>query len=147
MKTPNKVNPSARHKARRFALQALYEWQVTHEIISVIVEQYAEEPLMRKADAEYFQELLVEIPARHVVLDEYFKPVLDRLHKDLNLVEMAILRIATYELAHRLEIPYKVIINEAIELAKEFGAEESHKYINGVLDQVAQQLRKTEMNA
>jgi len=146
MNTSAKINIAARHKARRFALQALYQWQIAKHSVSEIAAQYAEERLMPKADQAYFKELITEIPARQEELDSHFQPFLDRNLTELDPVELAILRMAAYEMALRLEIPYRVVINEAVELAKEFGAEESYKYINGIVDQLAKKLRVVEIN-
>jgi len=140
-----KINPSARRKARRFALQALYQWQITKQPISEIAVQYSKEQHMPKADVAYFEELLKEIPACHQTLDAQFTSALDRPLAELDPIELTVLRIATYELSKRIEIPYRVVINEAIELAKEFGAEDGYKYINGILDQVSKQLRQVEI--
>lgn len=142
-----KINAAARHKARRFALQALYQWQIAKHSVNEIAAQYAEERLMPKADQSYFQELITEIPAKQQELDEQFQSFLDRGLTELDPIELAILRMAAYEMVVRLEIPYRVVINEAVELAKEFGAEESYKYINGIVDQLAKKLRKIEINS
>lgn len=142
-----KINAAARHKARRFALQALYQWQIAQHSINEIADQFAEERLMPKADKAYFQELITEIPAKQPALDEHFHAFLDRSLTDLDPIELAILRMAAYEIVVRLEIPYRVVINEAVELAKEFGAEESYKYINGIVDQMAKKLRQIEINS
>jgi len=147
MNKPSKINIAARHKARRFALQALYQWQIANHSVHEIAAQFAEERLMPKADQAYFQELITEIPAKYLELDEYFKPFLDRSLAELDPIELAILRMAAYEMTVRLEIPYRVVINEAVELAKEFGAEDGYKYINGIVDQLAKKLRKIELNS
>ncbi len=140
-----KFNKAARHKARRFALQALYQWQIANHSTEEIAAQFAQERLMPKADKAYFQELITEIPAKQADLDSQFEPFLDRSLTDLDPIELAILRIATYEMIARLEIPYRVVINEAVELAKEFGAEEGYKYINGIIDHLAKKLRHVEI--
>jgi N utilization substance protein B len=142
-----KFNAAARHKARRFALQALYQWQIAQHSIKEIAVQFAEERLMPKADQAYFQELITQVPAKQPELDAHFQTFLDRNLNELDPIELAILRMAAYEMAQRLEIPYRVVIDEAVELAKEFGAEESYKYINGVVDQMAKTLRKIEINS
>lgn len=144
---PKKINFAARHKARRFALQALYQWQIASHPVQEIAAQFAEERLMPKADVEYFQLLLHEIPAKVQALDEHFQPYLDRKLAELDPIELTVLRMAAYEMAERLEIPYRVVIDEAIELAKEFGAEDSYKYINGVVNQLAKKLRSVERSA
>ena len=140
-------SPAARRKARRFTVQALYQWQMTGANIGEIETQFRTDNDMCKTDVTYFHELLHEIPKCVNELDETFRPLLDREIKDLDRVELAILRIGTYELSRRPDVPFKVAINEGIELAKYFGATESHKYVNGILDKVAQRLRVLEMKA
>ncbi|MFZ5603446.1 MAG: transcription antitermination factor NusB [Pseudomonadota bacterium] len=142
-----KPSPAARRKARRFTVQALYQWQMTGANIGEIETQFRTDNDMCKTDVAYFHELLHEIPKCVNELDETFRPLLDREIKDLDRVELAILRIGTYELSRRPDVPFKVAINEGIELAKYFGATESHKYVNGILDKVAQRLRVLEMKA
>ncbi|MEP1552994.1 transcription antitermination factor NusB, partial [Paraglaciecola sp.] len=99
---------------------------------------------MQKVDTEYFLELLRNVVKDCAELDKKMKPYLGRLPEELDPVEFAILRIATYELVARIDVPFKVVINEAIELAKSFGAEDSHKFVNGVLDKAIKTLRKDE---
>ncbi len=140
-----KPSPAARRKARRFTVQALYQWQMTGANLGEIETQFRVDNDLRKTDSAYFHELLHQIPKCVNELDAYFVPFLDRDLKDLDRVELAILRIGTYELSKRVDVPYKVAINEGIELAKYFGATESHKYINGILDRVAQKLRVLEL--
>lgn len=106
--------------------------------------RYRVENAMHKVDLDYFHELLHRIPVESEALDALFEPHLDRAFAALDPVELATLRIGTYELKHRLDVPYRVVINEAIELAKVFGAAESHKYVNGVLDRLSFELRKAE---
>ncbi len=142
-----KPKPAARRKARRFALQALYQWQMTGENLNEIELQFRTANDLRKTDVDYFRELLHKIPAVVNELDELIEPFLDRNKNELDQVELAALRIGTYELAKRVDVPYRVAINEGIELAKYFGATESHKYVNGVLDKVAQKLRAAEFKA
>jgi N utilization substance protein B len=141
----SKVVPSARRKARKLCVQALYQWQMTRDDVQRIDNQFCEDNDLRKTDAGYFKELLHQIPANVTELDGYFEPFLDRRREELDQVELAILRISTYELAKRPDIPYRVVINEGIELAKTFGATDSHKYVNGVLDRVAGKLRAPEI--
>lgn len=144
MTQANGLNPSARRKARRFALQGLYEWQLSGNPSYEIEARYRVENAMHKVDLDYFHELLSRIPTLTDALDALFEPFLDRAFESLDPVELAALRIGTYELKYRLDVPYRVVINEGIELAKTFGASESHKYINGVLDQLAVSLRPHE---
>ena len=136
-----------RKRARRAAVQALYQWSLTQHDIGTIERQFEEEHSGSKTDMEYFGELLHQVAARLDELEAAFTPYLDRPVDELGPVERAILRMATYELAHRLDVPYRVVINEAVDLAKIFGAQDSHKYINGVLDKVAQDLRAVEIAA
>lgn len=138
---------AARRKARRFATQALYQWQMTGDSLSGIETQFRTDNDMRKTDVAYFHEILHGVPECMNELDTAFSPFLDRDLNDLDQVERAILRLSTYELLKRIDVPYRVVINEGIELAKMFGATESHKYVNGILDKVAQRARYQEMNA
>ena len=139
------TTPSARHKARRFALQALYSWQVGGGEPHEIEAYYRVENDMRKTDVGYFHELLREVVARAAALDDGYALYLDRPVRELDPIERAILRIAVFELMHRVDVPPRVAINEGIELAKEFGAtDDSHKFVNGVLDKVARKLRAAE---
>lgn len=139
--------PAARRKARRFALQALYGWQVTGNELGEIEVQYLRDNDMRKVDRQYFHDLLHGVPGQLDEVDDALSPALDRSLQELTQVEKAVLRIATFELIARLDVPVKVVINEAIELAKIFGAEDSFKYVNGVLDKVARVHRKVEFAA
>ncbi len=140
----NGLNPSARRKARRFALQGLYEWQMSGNPAWEIEARYRTENAMHKVDLDYFHELLHRIPQVTDELDALLTPHLDRAFETLDPVELATLRIGAYELKHRLDVPYRVVINEGIELAKVFGAAESHRYINGVLDKLSANLRQLE---
>ncbi len=140
----NQVKPSARHKARRFAMQGLYQWQMTGTSVSEIESQFLEENDMKKVDMDYFRELMSGVVNQVESLDEAFIAYADRKIKELDPVTLAILRIASFELKERVDIPYRVVINEAIELAKVFGSEDSHRYVNGVLDKLAQDFRAPE---
>ena len=135
----------ARSKARRCALQAVYQWQVGGAEIGEIEAQFLAEQDLGQADVAYFSELLRSIPAHVAELDAHLTPFLDRPVVELDPVELAILRIGVSELAYQPQIPFRVIINEAVELAKVFGAEQSHRYINGVMDKVARELRRAEL--
>ena len=136
-----------RTHARRFAVQALYQWQLTDYDIQHIDDEFITEHDTSKVDIPYFRELLHGVPEHLHELDEQFVPMLDRPLEEVDPVELAILRIGCFELMFKLEVPYRVVINEAVELAKRFGAEESYKYVNSVLDKVAARLRATEVNA
>jgi N utilization substance protein B len=143
------VNPSARRKARHYAMQALYQWHMTQYPLNEIEAQfrtdYANE--FKKVDVDFFHELVHEIPANLTELQDVFTPHLDRELTELDPIELALLRLGSYELLKRIDIPFKVAINETVSLAKKFGATDGHKYINGVLDKVAQDVRAVEMKA
>lgn len=130
-----------RSRARSYAVQALYQWQVTGQDVSDIVNQFLVEQDPRKFEVSYFRDLVQGIPVQISRLDKSLQPYLDRPMEQVDLVERAILRLAAYEFAHHPEIPYRVVINESVELAKTYGAEQGHRYINGVLDKVARVLR------
>jgi transcription antitermination protein NusB len=136
-----KMKASARHKARSLALQAIYQWQLNAEPIDYIASQYTDNANPKKVDLAYFSELLRGITTQTENIDNEMTPLLDRKITDLTSIELAILRMAIYELQNRLDIPYKVIINEALELTKEFGAQDAFKYVNGILDKIAHKVR------
>lgn len=140
-----KFNPHARHKARRLALQAIYQWQCSKHLPKEIYEQFILQQDVKNAELDYFKELLENIVADHQALDEQCKPFLDRAITSLDPIELSLLRMGIYELTRHPEIPYRVVINEAVDLAKTFGATDGHKYINGVLDKAAQEIRKIEI--
>ncbi len=139
------MKPAARRKARELAVQAVYSWQMTKNPVEQIELAMVTSNEMAKVDTEYFLELLRAVVKDSTELDKNIKPYLGRLPEELDPVEKAILRLATYELVSRIDVPKKVVINEAIELAKSFGAEESHKFVNGVLDKAIKTLRKDEL--
>ena len=136
-----------RSQARRHATQALYQWQMTGQDVSEIDRQFLEKEEMVGADLVYFKDLLHGVPAKLAELDDQSRPFLDRAVESIDPVERAIIRLGIYELMHHPEIPYRVVINEAVELAKLYGAEQGHRYVNGVLDKLAQQLRQEEVAA
>jgi N utilization substance protein B len=140
------VKPKARRKSRELAVQAVYSWQMSNNAVEKIELSIVTSNDMQNVDTEYFLELLRAVVKDCADLDKKIKPYLGRLPEELDPVEKAILRIAAYELISRLDVPYKVVINEAIELAKSFGAEDSHKFINGVLDKAIKTLRKDELS-
>ncbi|MGV3345531.1 transcription antitermination factor NusB [Enterobacteriaceae bacterium LUAb1] len=135
------MKPAARRRARKCVLQALYSWQLSSNDIADVEHQFLEEQNVNDIDIAYFRELLTGIAINSRYLDELMEPHLSRSLNELGQVEKAILRLSVYELSKRSDIPYKVAINEGIELAKVFGAEESHKFINGVLDKIAPKIR------
>ena len=128
-------------------MQALYQWQLTGQEPAQIIAQFQEEQDMERADVAYFQELLQQIPARLETIDDSFASFLDRPLQQVDPVELAILRIGAYELAWRRDVPYRVVINEAVEIAKKFGAEQGHRFVNGVLDKLARAARSVEFVA
>lgn len=137
-------SPSARRYARRAILQALYQWQLGGASASEIELYFFVHQKMDKVDRAYFSELLKAIIAQSAELDELLQPALDRKVEELTPVERAILYLGSYELKERLDVPYKVVINEGVKLAKDFGAQDSFKYINGVLDRLSLSLREIE---
>lgn len=134
-----------RTQARRSAMQALYQWLLAGQTPHEIDAQFIAEQDMKGVDLDYFRDLLHGVPREIQALELCFAPFLDRPPQELDPVERSILRMGTYELMHRLDTPYRVVINESVELAKRFGAEGSHKYVNGILDKVAREVRKAEM--
>jgi N utilization substance protein B len=135
------VKTSARRKAREFALQAVYSWQLTGNAIADIELDFIAANEKRRYDIEYFQQLLRGVCVQVGQLDEYLSKHVARPLNEIDQVEKAVLRLAAYELKECQEVPYRVVINEAIELAKAFAADDSHKFINGVLDKVVKELR------
>jgi len=134
-----------RSNARKKAMQALYQWSMTGNELNEIEVQFHDEQDMSKVDQDYFHALLHEVPAHINMLDEAFTPFLELKGKELSPVEEAILRLSAYELKNRLDVPFQVIIKEAIVLAKMFGADKSHKFVNGVLDKLAKEWRSVEV--
>ena len=130
------MKPSERRKARHFAVQAIYQWQMTQDNVGDIEEQFKLDQEMKGVDMDYFRELLSGVAGHVNKLDATFSPYLSRKLDDLDMVDKAILRLATFELLFRKDVPYRVVINEGIELAKAFAAEDSHKFVNDVLDKV-----------
>lgn len=135
-----------RHNARQYALQAIYQWQQSDTPIQEIETQFIRYHVTKKVDLEYFKEVIQGVAKDHHELDKHFAPFLDRPVDEVDPIELALLRIATYELAKRLDVPYRVIINEGLELAKKFGSIDGYKFINGVLDRVARRLRAHEIS-
>ena len=134
----------ARAKARRLALQALYQWDLSGTDLKLIEQQFRESEEYPGVDEDYFHELLHQVPARLDVIEDGLVACMQIPWAQLDPVERAVLRLASYELQVRLDIPYRVVINEAVNLAKKFGAEQAHKFVNGVLDQAARSLRPHE---
>ena len=133
--------------ARRSAVQAIYQWQLTGYNLSEIERQFVEEHGLSKGELPYFQDLLHQVPRKLDVIDAALAEFTSRPVEQIDPVERAILRISVYELMDRLEIPYRVVVNEGINLAKEFGATQSHKFVNGLLDKIARKYRAAESAA
>lgn len=136
-----------RQRARRRAVQGIYQWQMTGTGSREIITQFNEEQDMSNTDSDLFKFLLSNVINKHEELDEKLQPFLDRSICQVDETERAILRIAAVELLNSIEVPAKVVLNEAIELAHRFGAEQSHSFINGVLDKAVAEWRKVEMDA
>jgi N utilization substance protein B len=144
--TANAVK-GARHKARAAALQALYQWQLTGQAPRNIEEHFVLDHEMEGIDRDYFHHLVSEIPSHQHQLDDHITPHIDRELTEVDPVELACLRIGAFEFEFHPEIPYRVVLNEAVELAKTYGAEHGHKYVNAVLDKIARDLRGAEVGA
>ena len=145
---PDGIDPVARSRSRRRALQAVYAWQLSGANERDLIAQFAHEQAHEIADLEYFEDLVRGVMAHREALDAGLAAHLDdRKVEEVDPVERAVLRIAAYEFKHRLDVPYRVVINEAIEGTKRFGAEHGHTYVNGVLDKAAAQWRGHEYRA
>ena len=147
MNKPRNTLAAERRKARHYGMQALYQWHMADASLSVIEAEFLADYDFKHVDLAYFQALLHEIPACVDELDAAIEPLLDRKLDDLDPIERTLLRMGMFELTHRIDVPFKVVINEEVALAKKFGATDSHKYINGVLDKAARELRKVEIDA
>ena len=131
------IDPVARSRARRRALQAVYAWQMSGGNAQQVIAQFAHEQAHEVADLEYFEDLVRGVLTARRANSTARSPFLDRDVEQVDPIERAVLRIAAYELRHRPDVPYRVVINEAIETTKRFGAEHGHTYVNGVLDHAA----------
>lgn len=138
---------AGRVKARRCAVQALYQWQIAGAAPETILAEFLSERETDKIDVEYFAELTRDIPRQIAELRAIIEPLLDRPWERVGPVERSVLLIGAYELKNCLHIPYRVVVNEGIELTKMFGADEAHRYVNGVLDRLARSLREVEVRA
>lgn len=141
------MSGSSRHLARRAAVQALYQWDMTGQSRLDIEKNFLADDSLKKSDNEYFHELVREIPRQAGELDNNLNPYIDRDIKQVDPVEKAVLRLAAYELLHHAEIPYRVVLNEAIELARTFGSENSYRFVNGILDKMGADFRSVEASA
>jgi N utilization substance protein B len=136
-----------RSLSRKLAMQALYQWQMTGQTAAELRNQYATDEGLADADADYFSELLEGVTDAAATLDASLATLIDRPVEQLDPVERAVLLIGLFELGERLDVPYRVVINEGVELAKRFGATDGHKFVNAVLDRAARSLRAAEQSA
>ena len=141
------MSRKSRHLARRNAVQALYQWDLTEQDPSDIEETFIEGHDLSKVDQDYFRHLIRNVPLYHLEIDDRLSQYIKRGVDKIDPVERAILRIGTYELEYEKTIPYKAVIDEAIELTKVFGSEEGYRFVNGVLDRLAKELRQTEISS
>jgi N utilization substance protein B len=141
---PTELGHGARHLARKLALQALYRWQLNECPWQDLVSEFADDPDMRRADRAYFQALVEGVCSTQAQLDAGLAPLLDRKPAELDPVEHALLLIGAHELQHQPEVPFRVVISEAVTLARRFGATDGHKFVNGVLDRAARLWRPAE---
>ena len=141
------MKTSARSRARRLAIQSLYEWQVSQNSTREIIKTALQHQAGKNIDVDYYRELVTETAKYSEDIDKELSQYVDRSLEEIDVVELAVLRLAAHELKNKPEIPYKVIINEAIESAKMFGAEQSHKFVNGILDKLAEKTRSVERQA
>ncbi len=138
---------SARRRARELALQGIYQWRMTGEDTSEIDKVTRAEKSLGRYDVEFFSQLLRGVVDHNEVLVSALAPHLDRDINELSPIEFSVLLLGAYELSRHPEVPYRVVINEAVELAKTFGGTDGHKFVNGVLDKLAAQVRAVEVNA
>ena len=141
------IDPAARSRARRRAVQALYAWELGGNPMRRVIEDFRHEQDMQIADLEYFEDLLHGVEAHCRELDMGLAPFLDREIERVDPIERAVLRLSAYELKHRPDVPYRVVLNEAVEVTKRFGSEQGHTYVNGVLDKLAHAWRDVEYGA
>jgi len=135
----------SRHLARQAAVQALYQWDMTQQNRLEIEASFLSDSKLQHSDLEYFQHLIADIPKQAADLDAAAQPFLDRDMEKVDPIERAILRLSVYELVNHMEIPYRVVINEGIELAKTFGSDNSYRFINGILDKMVATVRELEV--
>ena len=143
--TEHNALAAQRRKARHYGLQALYQWTLSGASPSDIEAEFRVDNDFRHTDGEYFSAVLKGVVDDVDGLESLFEPALDRTLDELDPIERNLLRLGTFELRDRIDVPYKVVISEAVALAKKFGATDSHRYINGVLDKVARELRQVEL--
>ncbi len=138
------MKPSPRRKARELAVQAIYSWQISQNSVTDVEVNFLTDNSKRRFDIEYFQLLLRGVTQNITNIDAAIAPHVDRSLDEIDQVEKAILRVAVFELTDCNDVPYRVVINEAIELAKSFAADDSHKFVNGVLDKAVKLIRPQE---
>ncbi len=143
----NKSSTGARTRSRELVLQALYQMQIAGHEFSELLEQFREQTAYQRVDQEHFEEMLREICRSVAELEQAIEEVIDRPLEQLDPVERAVLLIGVFELKERIDVPYRVVINEGVNLAKRFGAIDGHKYINGCLDNAAKSYRQIEIGA
>ncbi|WP_431689536.1 transcription antitermination factor NusB [Hahella sp. NBU794] len=136
-----------RRAARKLALQALYQWRVAGASISQIEAEFTVDNDLQQVDRDLFKAVLYGVPSSVSELDALLQPFVDRKLTDVDPVELSLIRMGAFELRSRIEVPYRVVINEAVELAKQFGGTDGHKFVNSVLDKLAPQLRQAEVAA
>lgn len=146
-KTSNTPAKSARHRARELALQGIYQWRMAGTGVTQIEKATRDEKSLGRYDVDFFSQLLRGAVNQQETLAAHITPHLDRKLDELSPIEFSVLLLGAFELANLPEIPYRVVINESVELAKTFGGSDGHKFVNGVLDKMAAQLRATEVNA
>ncbi len=139
------VNPKLRHRARQFAIQAVYQWQMAGGELADIRAQYVSMNDYLKVDWEFFHDLVTHVFKEVVELDQMIEPLMAKGVSSLKPIERAILRLGLVELKHRIDVPFQVVVHEYVDLDFEFGAEEGHKLVNGVLDKLAREIRKSEL--
>jgi len=137
----------ARGKSRRLAMQAIYQWQMTGDSIADIKQQFFDENNVTQFDAGFFSELVSGVASSISELDPLLEKYMTRSAESVDPVERAIIRLAAYEFINRLDVPYRVVLNEAVNITKEFCSENSHTFVNAVLDKVAKEIRSIELQS
>ena len=141
-----KKSISGKRRARKLALQSLYQWLMSNAELSEIEAQFRVANNMDKVDTDYFCRLLYGVPAQLTQLEAAFIPLLDRPIHSLNPIELTVLRLSTFELVNCPEIPYRVVLDESVSLTKEFGSQDGHRYVNGILNNLAKEIRAVEIS-
>lgn len=134
-----------RHFSRQYALQAIYQWQLVGTVMPEVERQFINDYINKKLNLAYFKEIIHGVVEQQTLSEAVLVPLLERELTAVDPIEMAILRIAYYELSCRLDIPYRVVINEGVQLAKKFGSLESYKFINAILDKLSHLVRSAEI--